>query len=117
MPSAKEASAKWRAENPGYHAKWQRENRKRNPGAVKRNNLKQNYGLSLEQYEFLVAQQGSRCAICQKIPARLCVDHSHSTGLVRSLLCSECNAALGLLQEDPARIRALADYAEKFKER
>lgn len=40
------------------------------------------------------------------------VDHCHVTGKVRALLCHGCNTSLGLLREDPARIRGLALYAE-----
>lgn len=42
-----------------------------------------------------------------------CVDHNHTTGTPRGLLCSGCNVALGMLKEDPRRIRALADYIER----
>jgi hypothetical protein len=70
----------------------------------------------------MLAEQGDVCAVCNMpethIDRRsgnireLCVDHDHKTGEVRALLCSACNVALGRLNEDPARIRALADYAE-----
>jgi len=42
----------------------------------------------------------------------LVVDHDHSTGRVRKLLCNACNLAIGMVQEDPARLRALAAYLE-----
>ena len=71
------------------------------------------FDLSTEQYDLMVAQQNGKCATCRRIPLRLCVDHCHATGVVRGLLCPECNSALGLLQEDQSRIRALADYISK----
>lgn len=43
---------------------------------------------------------------------RLCIDHDHATGLVRSILCGACNTALGYAKEDAARLRGLADYIE-----
>jgi len=54
------------------------------------------YGLSAEQYDALLARQGGRCAICRARPKskRLAVDHDHSTGAVRGLLCSRCNHEL-----------------------
>lgn len=43
-----------------------------------------------------------------------CIDHCHETGRVRGVLCSRCNAALGLLDDEPCRLRAAADYIERF---
>jgi hypothetical protein len=42
----------------------------------------------------------------------LAVDHSHETGAFRGLLCHSCNRAIGLLGDDPARLRAAAEYLE-----
>ena len=42
------------------------------------------------------------------------IDHDHQTGIVRALLCRQCNAALGQFAEDVARIRGAADYLESF---
>lgn len=65
----------------------------------------------------MVADQGGRCAICAGSPVgpgrRLHVDHDHATGRVRALLCSSCNTAVGLMQDDSARLRAAADYLDK----
>lgn len=46
---------------------------------------------------------------------RLHMDHDHSTGKFRALLCSGCNTALGMAKEDADRIRGLADYIERFQ--
>lgn len=62
------------------------------------------YGLSPEQYDALLAEQGGVCAICggvNKGSRSLAVDHDHETGTVRGLLCIPCNSAVGLLKEDP----------------
>lgn len=55
--------------------------------------------------------QGGACASCGDIVTPLCIDHNHSTGRVRALLCSRCNAAFGMLKESPERIEALLAYA------
>lgn len=82
------------------------------------------YGISREQYEQMLQQQQGRCAICGDAPnpngsgpstRRLHVDHDHSTGRVRQLLCSPCNRALGYLKDDPAVVRAALKYLVKFK--
>ena len=69
------------------------------------------YGLTAEDYQRLLAAQNGACAVCRQISERrLCVDHCHATGEVRGLLCSNCNTAIGLLDDDPERMRAAALY-------
>lgn len=82
--------------------------------AVKAGNLRLNYGLSAEGYRKMLDEQDNACAVCKVsfATARIFVDHCHRTGNVRGLLCSQCNVALGMLGEEPKRIRALAQYAE-----
>lgn len=73
--------------------------------------LRSRYGLSRQEYEAMVASQNGACAVCGSTH-RLCVDHNHTTGAVRKILCDSCNVALGRVGEDPSRLRALADYIE-----
>jgi hypothetical protein len=100
--------------------KWQREWRRKNPdkvkAAAKRANKRariRKYQLSLEQHEELLAHQRHRCAICG-IPSTpekpLAIDHDHSTGLIRGLLCSRCNSMLGFAQDDPGILLAGRAY-------
>lgn len=72
---------------------------------------KRRYGLTDEDYQSMLREQGGRCAVCGSTE-RLCVDHDHSTGAVRKILCDYCNKALGLIEDDPRRLRALAEYIE-----
>lgn len=73
------------------------------------------YGVNREWYDAMLARQEGRCAICGVTfgtgrvhgPA---LDHDHSTGLARELLCGRCNKALGLFDESPARMRAAIAY-------
>ncbi len=72
--------------------------------------LKNKFGISLNDYEFLCAVQNNKCDICDKeecnITApngtknRLSVDHNHITGKIRGLLCHKCNTAIGSLNCD-----------------
>lgn len=84
--------------------------------------LNHHYGLSLERYEEMLAEQNGVCAIC-KLPElsirrgtykSLDVDHNHATDAIRGLLCSACNSSLGLLREDPIRIQAMLAYIERY---
>ena len=72
------------------------------------------FEISPTVYDDMLEKQHGKCAICHEPPTtrNLAVDHNHETGEVRSLLCSACNTALGLLKEDPARIRALLNYVQ-----
>lgn len=64
----------------------------------------------------LIERDGDHCAVCkeeftEKNTPR--VDHDHTTGKVRGMLCRNCNVALGLLKDDKQRVRALLVYVEK----
>lgn len=79
--------------------------------------LKRKYGLTLAAREALFVKQDGICPGCGKnlVPfgkGQTVVDHCHDTGVVRGLLCSLCNTAIGHAGDDPARLRRLADYVE-----
>ena len=62
----------------------------------------------------MLEAQGGMCAICGTAPAAH-VDHDHETGAVRQLLCFNCNGGLGQFNNDPAALRAAADYVERHR--
>lgn len=74
----------------------------------RRYNLKALCGISVEDYDRLFAFQHGLCAVCGKPESavlngrlkRLAVDHCHEGGQVRGLLCSRCNTAIGLMNDD-----------------
>jgi hypothetical protein len=56
--------------------------------------VKRNYGISIVQYDYMLASQNWRCAICNNLATphvRLAIDHCHITGRIRGLLCHKCN--------------------------
>ncbi len=61
--------------------------------------------------ERLTKAQGGRCAACGESKP-LCLDHDHDLNEPRALLCSQCNAALGLMYESPEKVAGLFRYAE-----
>lgn len=72
------------------------------------------YGLTMEQYEAMAASQQGICAICNKPPKRiLFIDHCHTRGKVRGLLCSSCNTALGLFFDDVDSLERAKEYLQK----
>ena len=74
------------------------------------------YGLTLDKYHQMVKKQGGGCAICGSKQAktarngRFCIDHDHDTGKVRGLLCAPCNRGIGLLGDNPDRLKSAAEY-------
>ena len=85
---------------------------------VSRRHLLQRYNLTLDSYGLLLAQQNGKCAICQMtVEDSIChyrrafdVDHSHSTGKVRGLLCMKCNGGLGLFVDNVVNLRRAINY-------
>lgn len=76
--------------------------------------LRKAYGITLEDYSRILNDQGGGCAICGSsvdvAGRKLAVDHCHSTGMVRGILCSHCNRGLGFFRDDPERLRAAIRY-------
>ena len=80
--------------------------------------LKQAYGLTHKQVEEMKRLQEYKCYVCScnELEAGskgLVVDHNHTTGQIRKLLCSPCNTALGLLREDKNIFTSLIKYIEE----
>ena len=71
--------------------------------AARKSHLKRNYNITPDTYNAMVSSQKGLCAICGESPSNggnLYVDHDHKTNEVRSLLCNNCNLAIGLVKED-----------------
>jgi hypothetical protein len=74
------------------------------------------YGITLEDYNKMYKEQGGVCKICH-LPAnhnsnKLCVDHCHTTGEVRGLLCDTCNRGLGYFKDDTRLLQNSIEYLE-----
>lgn len=79
--------------------------------------LQQKFGITLEIYNQLLAQQNGVCAICGGVDKKksLAVDHDHSTGKIRGLLCGRCNPLIGFCLESPEIVRNVIEYLEKYQ--
>ncbi len=79
------------------------------------------YGISREKYDRMFEEQDHKCKICgeegfrinSKTEKTLCIDHCHSTGVIRGLLCHNCNRALGLLQDKKHLLQSAIEYLER----
>lgn len=96
MPKARKASRDWKA---------------RNPDKVLDGRLRLVYGITLEQFDEMILNQGGMCAICER-EALLHVDHNHNTGKVRGLLCPKCNGYLGIIQDSVPALRRAIEYLQ-----
>lgn len=67
------------------------------------------YGIDHKSYHALVDSQQGKCAICHE-DKLLVVDHDHTTGHIRGLLCHSCNMGLGLFHDDLDKVRAAEGY-------
>ena len=113
---------RWRIRNPELQKQamlsWKS---KQSPESLRlrgrKTQLKLLYGLTVEDYNKMLAKQGHCCAICGtgkptgkwKVFA---VDHCHKTGKIRGLLCNECNRGMGLLKDSSDLLRKAADYLD-----
>ena len=119
-----------RAANPEHHREILRKSRKKHHKEylyyrARRSHLSVNFGLSLQEYDALEAAQGGLCAICQKPETamdtrrpssirKLAIDHCHSTGKVRGLLCGCCNTGLGQLKDSPEILASALAYLKRY---
>lgn len=98
--------------------------RERNPELSKNSELRKTFGIDLLTYTNTVVDQLGVCAICgnpetvvDKRTNRLrmlAVDHNHTTGQIRGLLCMGCNQGIGNFQEDLQRLKKAVSYLESF---
>jgi hypothetical protein len=114
---------RWRERHPERSAANTARWRERNPEKVReqqkvrteRYRLRK-YELTGDEYEAMVAAQNGVCAICGDKPeTRLVIDHCHTTGLVRGLLCGSCNLGVGCFKDDVERLKKAIEYLEKFE--
>jgi hypothetical protein len=84
-----------------------------------RSNLRNGFGLTLEEYGALLATQGEVCAICggKDEKVRLAVDHCHETGDIRGLLCRRCNTGLGLFRDSVELMTRAIQYVKDHRGR
>lgn len=97
-------------EQKEYTKHWVRLDRKQNPDKYKNTHLMRQYGITLDDYKAMATAQGGLCKICRNpetalnhrtgMPRELAVDHCHSSGDVRGLLCTRCNTGLGVFRDD-----------------
>jgi hypothetical protein len=88
----------------------------KNPAGERERHLIRKYGVTLADYERMFAAQDGRCGVCGKTQERAFdVDHDHSSGEVRGLLCTSCNRMIGHGGDSPETLEAAAAYLRSFR--
>lgn len=115
--SVKVANKKWADANPSKMREIRRREKAKSKDREHASHIKRKYGLSRSEYDSMLASQGGKCAAngCLETAhnGRLSVDHDHSTGAVRGLLCNGCNTALGRVSDSIEKLNGLIAYLER----
>jgi hypothetical protein len=110
-PASRKRQKSWAEKNPDKVSAIKKRYRVRHPDRVKADKLRRLYGLTLEEQQAMVEDQGGKCAICATNAATH-VDHNHKTGEVRGILCNGCNRGLGFFKDSRIRLLSAALYLE-----
>lgn len=82
--------------------------------ATRNRGLRNNFGINLQQYMEILAKQNRQCLICSITPEQngkdLAVDHNHTTGKIRGLLCAGCNVGIGYFKDSPELLQKAIGY-------
>lgn len=94
---------------------------KENKEKIYKNNIKNKYGVTPEKYNSMLLEQDNKCPICstylfsEDYNRKPAVDHCHTTGEVRGILCGKCNTGLGLFKDNLESLEKAIEYLKKRK--
>ncbi|WEU67394.1 endonuclease VII [Xanthomonas phage JGB6] len=107
---------KWHADNKERELerrkKYYQENKEVITAQIDASRIRRKYGISKEQVEEMSKAQNGCCAICNQ-KKKMVIDHCHTTGRVRGLLCNGCNTAIGMMGENIEAFQAAIKYLEQ----
>lgn len=107
----------WAQNNPDKVKKSIQKYTKKNGPKLALDRRLKRYGITLDKYNEMVDSQNGTCVICNCVPNKLVIDHSHVTNKVRELLCISCNAALGQVKENENTMMSMLSYIRKHNGR
>ena len=102
-------------------AKWYAKSKHKRHRTWTKHHYKKYYGITYEEYVDIFNKQEGKCAICdvtmdllgKVYNEKACMDHCHTTGKIREVLCNRCNWGLGKFMDSPDLLRKAASYLEK----
>lgn len=99
------------------HAIWMRKTTSKPKSREYR--LKRVYGITQVDFETMLIRQNKLCANCAEVLENksmgksICIDHNHTTGRVRGILCHKCNSMSGAI-ERPGFLKEVMQYFAKY---
>lgn len=95
---------------------WAKNNPNKSKDVNRKSKLKAKYGISVDEYDKMYDEQNGMCYLCGNSHPRraLNVDHCHTTGVVRKLLCDKCNMALGLINDSTELLEKMKGYLDAY---
>jgi len=92
---------------------------KQNNKSISNYKLKSRYGIDIDEYNIIFSNQNGCCVICgihqSILYNKLAVDHDHTTGKVRGLLCMNCNTAIGKFNDDIKLLEKAIEYLKRWE--
>ena len=113
----REYGKKWLEENGDKNIVYCRRYYKENKQKWREREYKKKYNMTLQEFDALLLSQNNKCPICDtalKSTRQMHVDHHHESGMRRQILCSKCNTALGLLNENVVNFEKAIQYINKW---
>lgn len=105
-----EVNKRYASKNKDKFKKYYKENK----NLWKNSQLKRDYNITIEEYNVLLYNQNFKCSICEihidNLTKKLHVDHDHTTGRIRGLLCHHCNTGLGLFKDSEDLLNKAVRY-------
>lgn len=83
--------------------------REKMKAAANASRMMKSYGLTVEESEALKSSSGGLCEICG-VEEKLHIDHCHTNGNVRGMLCGPCNRGLGLFKDNITSLKNAIKY-------
>lgn len=121
---SRRANEKRRKEKSDVVRLYQKEYREKNRQVLSDKERQRRFGITRHEYAELFHRQNGVCAICAKPETAtrngkvkaLAVDHNHTTGKIRGLLCSDCNTGIGKLKDDRNVLLSAVKYLDEHLE-
>ena len=112
----RKANKRYNEKHPHRRAEISKKYRDNNPGkqtqAMRKWKLKKYFGITKAYYNELLQYQKGKCGICRAPMTKVAIDHSHTNGKVRGLLCNNCNVGLGMFRDDTSLLYEAITYLE-----